>query len=83
MSISKKELLTRRDFLEKIWKYSLRWGTISCPLHLLYKTASAYAEKKAEILQEARHYEKLSGKRVKCYLCFRGCEILDWKEERA
>ncbi|MEW6375240.1 MAG: AmmeMemoRadiSam system radical SAM enzyme [Thermodesulfobacteriota bacterium] len=72
-----KKGITRRDFFRESWGHCLRWGILSLPLPLLFKIAKSHAAKSAEILQEARHYEKLTQNRVRCYLCFRGCEIPD------
>lgn len=71
--------ITRREFLKESGNYSLRWGMASCSFFLLFKPEPSRAEKKAEIFQEARYYKTLSQGRVQCYLCFRGCEILDGK----
>jgi len=73
------EKLTRRDFFKKTWRCSLRWGFISCSLPILLKSITSHASKDAEVLQEARHYRKLSQRKVECHLCFRGCEIPEGK----
>lgn len=69
------EQLTRRDFLKKGWKSCLLLGSGAFSLSYLGQPSYSHASKKAEILQEARHYEKLQHYKVRCHLCFRGCEI--------
>jgi len=71
--------ITRREFLKGSGNHCLRWSMASCSLFLLFKSGLSHAEKKAEILQEARHYKKLSQSRAQCHLCFRGCEVAEGK----
>lgn len=70
---------SRRDFLKASWKQCLRWGGIACSLPVLFKSSPSRGAKRAEILKEALHYKKLSGGRVECQLCFRGCKISEGK----
>ncbi len=63
--------VNRRQFLKEIGRRCLVGGF----LPLLFLSPRVFGQKRAEILQEARYYKKLSQGRVQCHLCFRGCEI--------
>lgn len=69
--------ITRRDFFKESWRHCLRLGMFCSAFATLLKPRAGHARKPAEVLQEARFYEKLPPNRVKCHLCFRGCEISD------
>ncbi len=71
--------ITRRDFFKEIGRECLIRGILPCWLFALLKSTHVYGAKRAEILQEARYYKKLPHGRVRCHLCFRGCEILPGK----
>jgi len=71
--------LSRRDFLKGSGKTFLFFTGSTFSFFRFLKPSSSYASKVAEILQEARYYERLSQNRVNCHLCFRGCEISDGK----
>ena len=73
--------MNRRDFLKESSK-----GLCAVPLLLALKGTSSKNNPKAGIntlpknvkgLFEARHYEKLSGKKIKCVLCPRECQVAD------
>jgi len=70
---------TRRDFLEKGWKSCLYLGGTALSLSCLLRSSHSHASKNPEVLYEARFYEKLPHQKVRCHLCFRGCEILEGK----
>ncbi|MCX8117587.1 MAG: AmmeMemoRadiSam system radical SAM enzyme [Desulfobacterota bacterium] len=67
--------VSRREFLKKAGEGFLRQALLPGFLITLFKASRACGEKRAEILREALHYQKLPQGRVRCHLCFRGCEI--------
>jgi len=70
---------TRRDFLQRGWKCCLYLGGGALSLSCLFRSSRSHASKKPEFLYEARFYEKLPHQKVRCHLCFRGCDILEGK----
>jgi len=69
--------LTRREFLERSWKTCLVLGGGTFSFSSLLRSSDSHASKIPEIFCEARFYDKRSHQKVKCHLCFRGCEISD------
>lgn len=67
--------VNRREFFKEIGSWCLVRGIFPCWLLFLLQSSPSYGQKRAEILQEARYYKKLSQGKVQCHLCFRGCEI--------
>lgn len=71
-----KEPLTRRQFLRGLRSFalSLMGLTIFSKYLFRYSNRQAIAEPKTS-LYEAKYYEKLSGKKVRCDICFRACVV--------
>jgi len=64
------EVLTRKEFLKRA--ISLGVGLGAFPLIGLSSLGEDYDSRD---LVEARHYQRLSGKRVQCLMCFRRCVV--------
>lgn len=72
-----KELLSRRQFLKRLWSLALGLMGITIFSKYLFKRLNgrALASSTKVFLYEAKYYEKLSGERIRCNICFRGCVV--------
>ena len=79
VSKRKPNIITRRQFLKKVWFFLLTLGGFMA-IYRYYRyfgqtSIRHLLNKNNEDLHEAMYYKKLDGNKVKCEICFRRCVV--------